>query len=121
MSNLGTANYETATCLPKLFSPLSKSEYTINNTKQFVNYIGKQKIPDGYRMVSSLVTSLFTNLPLKETFEIILRRIYMNKEINTNIPKSEMRELLTTFFDYYICVQKTSILVTMKYTYKLMV
>ena len=37
--NIGTATYETAKYLAKLLSPLSKSNYTINSTKQFVNHI----------------------------------------------------------------------------------
>ena len=46
-------------------------------------------------MVSFDVVSLFTNVPLiKETNEIILKRIYINKEITTDIPKKEMKELL---------------------------
>ena len=46
-------------------------------------------------MVSFDVASLFTNVPLiKETIEIILKRIYINKEITTDIPKKEMKELL---------------------------
>ena len=46
-------------------------------------------------MVSFDVASLFTNVPLiKETIEVILKRIYINKEITTDIPKKEMKELL---------------------------
>ena len=44
-------------------------------------------------MVSFDVASLFTNVPSEEAIEIILKRIYINKEI-TNIPKQEMKELL---------------------------
>ena len=44
-------------------------------------------------MVLFDVASLFTNVPSEEAIEIILKRIYINKEI-TNIPKQEMKELL---------------------------
>ena len=37
---------------------------------------------------------MFTNVPLEETIEIILKRIYINKDITTDIPKQEMKELL---------------------------
>ena len=73
---------------------LSKSEFKINNTEEFVKYIQKQKVADGYKMVSFDMTSLFANVPSEETIEIILKRIYINKEITTNIPKQEMKELL---------------------------
>ena len=69
VSNIATATYETAKYLAKLLLPLSKSNYTINRTKQFVNHIRKQKVQDGYQMVSFDVTSLFTNVPLDETMK----------------------------------------------------
>ena len=47
----------------------------------------KQKIPPGYQMVSFDIVSLFVNVPLEETIDIITRRIYDLNEINTNIPK----------------------------------
>ena len=55
-----------------------------------------QNVPDVYKMVSFDVVSLFTNVPVEETTEIILKRIYIyiNKEITTDIPKQEMKELL---------------------------
>ena len=45
-------------------------------------------------MMSFHVASLFTDVPLEETIETILKRIYVNKEITTDIPKQEMKELL---------------------------
>ena len=77
-----------------LLAPLSKSEFTINNTKEFVKYIQKQKVPDGYKMVSFDVASLFTNVQLEETTEIILKGTYVNRKISTDISKQEMKELL---------------------------
>ena len=87
VSNIGTATYETAKYLASLLAPLSKSEFTINNIKEFVKCIQKQKVPDGYKMVSFALASLFTNNPLEENIEIILKRIYINKETTTDIPK----------------------------------
>ena len=94
VSNIGNVTYETAKYLTSLLAALSKSEFTINNTKEFAKYIQIQKVPDGYKMVSFDVGSLFTNVPLEETIEIILKRIYINKQITTDIPKQEMKELL---------------------------
>ena len=45
-------------------------------------------------MVSFDVKSLFTNVPLDQTIDIILR-IYHHKELDTSITKSEMKEMLT--------------------------
>ena len=38
-------------------------------------------------MVLFDMPSLFKNFPLEETIEIILKRIYVSKEITTDIPK----------------------------------
>ena len=45
-------------------------------------------------MVSFDLVSLFANIPLEETIEIIFKKIYVNKEMTTDIPKQEMKELL---------------------------
>ena len=77
-----------------LLAPLSKSEFTIINTTEFIKYIQKQEVPDGYKMMSLDVASLFPNVPLEETIEIILKTIYDNNEITTDIPKQEIEDLL---------------------------
>ena len=43
-------------------------------------------------MVSFDVVSLFTNVPLEEAVNIIIKRIYDKNKINTNIPKQEMKQ-----------------------------
>ena len=48
-------------------------------------------IPPEYKMVSFDVVPLFTKVPLDETIDIIIKSIYDKKEINTDIPKKEMR------------------------------
>ena len=45
-------------------------------------------------MVSFDATSLFTNVPMDKTIEIILKKIYQKKEIITTIPMREMKEPL---------------------------
>ena len=44
--------------------------------------------------VSFDVTSLFTNVPLNKTIDIILKRVYNEKLINTNLTKRTMKKLL---------------------------
>ena len=78
----------------KVLSPIRKSEYTIKNTKDFSVQLKKEKIPKDHQVVSLDVKSLFTNVPLEKTIHIILRRIYHDKEININITKKDMRDLL---------------------------
>ena len=44
--------------------------------------------------VSFDVESLFTNFPIKRTIAIILKRIYIDKVISTNLKKRSMKKLL---------------------------
>ena len=39
VSDIGSATYKTATYLATILSTLPKSEFTMNNTKEFVDYI----------------------------------------------------------------------------------
>ena len=95
VSNIGTATYNLSKYLAKLLSPLSQSEYTIKNAKQFIEQIRMKQVLDCYKMVSFDVKSLFTNASLEKTVKITLKRIYERKEINTSISKKEMKQLLT--------------------------
>ena len=45
-------------------------------------------------MVSFDVKSLFMNVPLDQTINIILKTIYDNAELQTNITRSELKEML---------------------------
>ena len=44
--------------------------------------------------VSLDVVSLFTNVPLKKTVDIILKRIYTGKEITTTLTKRSLKKLI---------------------------
>ena len=94
ISNIGTATYEIARYLAELLAPLGKSKYTISNTKDFITRLKTERIPKRFKMISFDVKSLFTNVPLEETIDIILNKIYDEKKIETNIPRNIMKDLL---------------------------
>ena len=75
ISNIHTATYELARYLAKVLSPLSQSDYTVSSSKEFTEIIKLKSIPDNHRLVSFDVKSLFTNVPLDSTIDIILNRI----------------------------------------------
>ena len=52
------------------------------------------KIPAQHKVISFDVEALCTNVPLDYTINLILKRIYDNHEINTNISRKEMKDLL---------------------------
>ena len=65
-----------------------------SKTKYSVEKIKKGHIPNDHLLVSLDVRSLFTYVPLDETIEILLNRIYNKNEISNDITKNEMKELL---------------------------
>ena len=81
VSNIGTATYKTAKYLAKLLAPLNNSEFTVKSTKHFLDELKEIKIADNQELISFDVTSLFTNVSLMYTIDIILRRIYDEKLI----------------------------------------
>ena len=109
LSNIGTATYNLVRHLKKLLS-VSKSKFTIDSMKHFMEKIKQEIIPDGYKMFSFDVKSFFTHVPLEKTIDITLERVYDRKEINTQINRPEMKELLTlctktvnfTFYNQFI-------------------
>ena len=52
VSNINTSTNELTKYLAKLFSPLSRSQYTVNSTKHFIKSIIHEKIPTGYQMIT---------------------------------------------------------------------
>ena len=57
--------------------------------------IKNEQIPLDFTVVSFDVKSLFTSVPLTETIDIILDRVYNRKQISTVLTKNEMKKLLT--------------------------
>ena len=76
--NIGTATYDLANWLAKLLSPLNHLEYTMKNSKQFREKNCMIQVYDGYKLVSFVLKSFFTNIPLEKTTEITLERIVWN-------------------------------------------
>ena len=50
--------------------------------------------PSDHNVISFDVKSLFTNVTIDFTIDLILKRIYEDNEIQTNIRKKEMKQLL---------------------------
>ena len=72
VSSIKTAGYNLAKFLQPLVLPLTKNQYTVNNSKEFVSDILGLKLPQNFVLASYDVESLFTNVPLMETLDIIL-------------------------------------------------
>ena len=59
-------------------------------------------------MISFNVESLFTNVPLDYTINLILERIYKNKEFDFLIPENDLKK-------NFICVKKITYIYLMDY------
>ena len=55
--------------------------------------------PNGYKMISFDVKNLFINVPSDKTIKIILKKIYQERMLDTNIPQKKMEKLL------YLCAK----------------
>ena len=82
VSSIGTATYETSKYLAQ------KSRYTVDSTYEFIWRIRRGSVGDDFDMVSFDVTSLFTNVPLDFTIDIVLKKIYREKKIKTKLKKT---------------------------------
>ena len=81
-----------------------------------IHKIPPELFDQGYRHFSFDVTSFFTNVPLNKTINIILKRIYKEKLVNTKLRKNTLKKLRkdccikTAFFFYgIICKQKDGV------------
>ena len=114
-----TTHYNVGKFLASLLNPLAQNEFTLSDSFEAVSNI--QNIPqhlfnDGYQFVSFDVESLFTNVPLKRTVNIILNRIFTDKLLDTNLRKRTLKKLIldccnkTTFsFDSQIYEQTNGV------------
>ena len=109
ISTCNTYNYKLSKLLAKKLHHLRINDTIVNDTFKFVDELNKKIIKDEkIRMVSFDVTSLFTKIPLEQTTELILDRMYGSKHdcqiklkkkvdyCNKCKYRNELKELLMT-------------------------
>ena len=93
-----TYNYALAKWLDIKLKPLSLNRYTVSDIFEFTNEIQNMEIANGDILVSYDVSSLFTNVPLDETIEILANRAFTNNWFNVtydlNLTKMDLVDLL---------------------------
>ena len=92
MSSMTSYNYKLAKYLVELLKPLTTNQHTVTDTFSFVNWIQQHK-GTNHHMASYDVSSLFTNIPLKETIDICIHKLY-NSNSPPALPKAVFKELL---------------------------
>ena len=85
--------HPTAKFLANLLLSLTKIDNILKNSFDFVDRLKSITLQSAF-MVSFDFTSLFTsNVPLKETIDIIIQRIYDKNNIVSTIPRNDMKSL----------------------------
>ena len=92
LSAIGTPTYNIAKFLVPILKPLTTNDYTLKDTFEFSRDILNQN-PNLF-MASLDVDSLFTNIPLDETINIIEKLLSENKTFH-NLNKDQFKCLLT--------------------------
>ena len=77
-----------------MIAPLRESEYIVKSARDLIGKVKAKSVPNVYQIVSFNVKSLFSNVPLDRTIDIVLRRVYDKHDLQTSIARSEMKELL---------------------------
>ena len=90
----GTYIYDASKVVAKYLKPLAKNEFTISDTLSFPELLKEAENRENYEDVSYDVESLFTSIPVKETIDYILKRIYKDKVIKPMCKKSIFKKLL---------------------------
>ena len=94
ISSIGTFNYNLAKFLVPMIAPFTKNEFTVENSNDFVEQLLKLDLSGPAVMASIDVESLFTNVPLKETTNLIVNYISDNNN-PFNLPKRILTKLFT--------------------------
>ena len=87
-------NYKLAKFLVPLLQPLTVSPNTITDIFSFNKELQDRIDSNTSMMVSCDIESLFTNVPVKETIDIILNKLFSNTKIYEGFTRSDFQSLL---------------------------
>ena len=97
VNTTGTTHYGVGKYLSNLLNLLTLNEYSLKDSleaTQQIHSIPTELFAQGYRYVSFDLVSLFTNVPLKNTIEIILKRVHNDQLVQTKLKKHTLKKLL---------------------------
>ena len=93
ISQIGTSTYKIAKYLLGFISPITKNEYTLKDSFEFVSMI--DKLDHNSFMCSFDIDFLFTNVPLEEKINIMMiKNVFGRKRKINGLSKSDLRDLL---------------------------
>jgi hypothetical protein len=92
ISQIGSYTYELAKFLVPILSPLTSNKFSVKDSFTFADeLISFSTAP---HMASFDVVSLFTNIPLEETVEICLDKLFSNYDKVNNLTRPDLRKLI---------------------------
>ena len=91
VSAVGSFNYNLSKFLCDMLTPFILTNYCTHDSFSFVKEVQEVSVSD-YFMVSYDVCSLFTNIPLNETIDLVVDIIFYNNN-SMNITKSQLKKL----------------------------
>ena len=97
VDTIGTVYSSLGKYLTQLLQPLTCNEFRLKDSfdaANRINQIPKRLFEEGYRFISFDVESLFTNVPLKRTINIVLDRIYRQHCLNVTLKERTLKKLL---------------------------
>ena len=105
VSMVNTPEYELAKYLDSFIKPCIPSRFMLNSTQDFLEKLNAFTLKGNEVMVSYDVVSLFTNVPLKETIDIVLKYVYApNSPVTPPFEEETFRKMLLlcsqSFFMY---------------------
>ena len=93
LSAINTPSYQLAKFLIPMLEPITKNDFVTTDSFSFSNDIKSQNVNSF--MVSYDVDSLFTNIPLNETIDICIDKLYTRRNTLVNgLNKQEFRSIL---------------------------
>ena len=92
LSAINTSSYKIAKFLTPLLSSLTKNQFVSKDSFEFAKNVRDQN-PDLF-MASFDIDSLFTNVPLDETIDIIVKKLFGRKKKYEGFTKDQFKKLL---------------------------
>ena len=92
LSAINTPSYKLAKFLVPLLTPLTSNDYTIKDSFSFAEEVSS--FDCAHYMTSFDIESLFTNIPLEETINICVNKLFENNTKVNNLTKESFRSLL---------------------------
>ena len=93
VSSISTPFYKLAKFLIPAIEGFAKNEFTLNNSFEFFDEIRSMDLKDKF-IVSMDIESLYTNIPVKETINIITDLLYENDNSFRNMGKNDFKKIL---------------------------